>query len=275
MTETLLRQFADGVLTLTLNRPQALNALDQRLSLALTDATRDAADDPDVRAVVLRGAGRAFCAGGDLKTALDPDPANALSGKQSREPGWPTSEMRNDRLARHGEAALRLHTMGKPTLAMLHGVTAGAGLALALACDIRLCADSARFTTAFAKVGYSGDYGISYLLPLVVGQAKAREMMFLSDLVDATAALAAGMVNRVMAEDALEQATMTLARRLAQGPTVAYRYIKSNLAAAASMSFEQSLELERINQRLAALSADHLEARNAFIEKREPRFRGV
>lgn len=271
----LLRALAQGVLTLTLNRPRVLNALDQALSIRLTDALRDAADDPDVRVVVLRGAGRAFCAGGDLKAAQDPDPGNAASLKQSREPDWPTSEMRTDRLARHDEAAWRLHSMGKPTIAVLHGAAAGAGLSLALACDLRIAAASATFTTAFATVGYAGDYGISYLLPMLVGQAKARELLFLPDLFDASTAQGMGMVNRVVPDEALAAETDRIATRLAEGPTVAYRYMKANLAAAESLSFQQTLEIERANQRLAALTRDHAEARQAFIEKRAPRFRGV
>lgn len=273
-SDVLLHDLFEGVLTLTLNRPQALNALDQRLSRRLTDALRDAGDDPDVRVVLLRGAGRGFCAGGDLKEAQSPDPDSPISVKQSRQAGWPTAEMRTDRLARHDEAAWRLHMMGKPTVAMLHGAAAGAGLALALACDLRIAADSARFTTAFAQVGYAGDYGISYLLPMLVGQARARELLFLPDVIDAATALELGLINRVVADAALEAATAELVGRLARGPTVAYRYIKANLAAAQSLPFQQVLEIERANQRLAAQSQDHAEARQAFIEKRPPVFRG-
>jgi 2-(1,2-epoxy-1,2-dihydrophenyl)acetyl-CoA isomerase len=172
------------------------------------------------------------------------------------------------------EIARWLHEMPKPTIAMVRGAAAGAGLSLALACDLRIAGDRARFGTAFARVGYSGDFGGSFFLTRLVGTAKARELYFTAELLDATAALGLGLVNRVVADDRLERETLDLAARLARGPRVAHRYMKRNLNAAESGTLAEILDLEAWNHARCGMTEDHQEAARAFVEKREPLFRG-
>lgn len=271
----LLAERKDGILTLTLNRPEARNALNQPLFIALEREIKAAGDDPDVRCVVLRASGRAFCAGGDLRNGGDPDPGDAVNMAQSREEGWPTKEMRIDRLNRYGMAFHRLHTMPKPTICAIQGTAAGAGVAIALACDFRIIARSAKLLPAFASVALAGDMGISYYLPLLAGHARAREILLLGDPLPAEVALQDHLVSRVVDDDDIDSQTRALALRLAQGPTTAYRYMKRNLAAAERMSFADLLEQETVNQRMASLTDDHNEARTAFAEKRKPVFKGI
>jgi 2-(1,2-epoxy-1,2-dihydrophenyl)acetyl-CoA isomerase len=274
MSDVLRTNFDDGVLTIMLNRPEVRNALNQPLFLRLAKAIDDAGDDPDVRCVVIAGAGPAFCGGGDLNSKGMADPDFPINAKQSREEGWPTAEMRSDRLSRYGQAFFRLHTMGKPTIARLQGAVVGAGLSLALACDFRIAAEDARIVTGFTDVGYSGDCGISYLLPLVVGPARARELLLLSPRLTGREAEAMQLVTRAIPVADLDSEVRTLARRLANGPTIAYRYVKRNLSLAERASFHEVLEAEAITQRMAANSQDHQEAVVAFREKRAPAFRG-
>jgi 2-(1,2-epoxy-1,2-dihydrophenyl)acetyl-CoA isomerase len=164
--------------------------------------------------------------------------------------------------------------MPKPTIAMVRGAAAGAGLALAMACDLRIASDTAKFTTAFAKVGYSGDFGGSYFLTRLVGTARARELYFTAELLDASRALATGLVNRVVPDADLERETLELAARLAKGPRIAYRYIKRNMNAAESGTLAELLDLEAWHHSRTGATEDHREAARAFVEKREPVFRG-
>ena len=204
-----IRSLQDGVLTLTLNRPDSLNALNAPLVIELKAALEEASRDADVGAIVLRGAGRGFSAGGDLRegatTKWHGDAANA-------------HEEWRDSLRGAMDASRLLHQMPKPTIAMIRGPAAGAGLSLAAACDLRIASTTAIFTTAFVKVGFSGDFGITYFLTRLVGTAKARELMFLSDKIDAAEALRIGLVNRVVPDEALEAQTMAVARQIASGP---------------------------------------------------------
>ncbi len=168
----------------------------------------------------------------------------------------------------------RLYKMPKPTLAALPGAAAGAGLALALACDLRIASDKAVMVTAFARVGFSGDYGGTYFLTRLVGAAKARELYFLSERVDMAEALRLGLVNWVVPADALEKKTLEIARRLASGPRVAYRYMKENLNRAVAGEWDECLDLEATHHIHTGLTEDHKEAARAFVEKREPVFKG-
>jgi len=263
MVQDLLETVKDGVAVLTLNRPDRLNALSPAMLDALLEALPRLAADADVGAVVLTGSGRAFCAGGDVKAMAE-----------GREFGGDTLEDKAQALRGRMEVSRWLHEMPKPTIAMVRGAAAGAGLSMALACDLRVAADGARFATAFARVGYSGDFGGSYFLSQLVGTAKAREFYFTADILDAAQALALGLVNRVVPDARLEDETLGLARRLAGGPRVAYRYMKRNFNAAETAGLAQMLDLEAWHHTRCGLTEDHREAARAFVEKREPVFRG-
>jgi 2-(1,2-epoxy-1,2-dihydrophenyl)acetyl-CoA isomerase len=263
MTTDLLENVKDGVALLTLNRPDRLNAMSRPMLDALLEALPRLAEDPDVGVIVLTGAGRGFCAGGDVKAMVE---GNELGGQ--------TMEEKAQALRSRMETSRWLHEMPKPTIAMVRGPAAGAGLSLAMACDMRIAGDSARLGTAFARVGYSGDFGGSYYLTQLVGTAKARELYFTADLLDAEQALALGLVNRVVPDARLEEETMALASRLARGPRVAYRYMKRNMNAAESASLKEMLDLEAWHHTRTGMTEDHREAARAFVEKREPQFKG-
>jgi 2-(1,2-epoxy-1,2-dihydrophenyl)acetyl-CoA isomerase len=260
-----LRNLDLGVLTLTLNRPDCLNALNAPLVIELRAALEAAARDAEVGAIVLRGAGRGFSAGGDLREGATPrwQGDAALAHEEWR-----------DSLRGAMEASRLLHQIQKPTIAMIRGPAAGAGLALACACDLRIASTTALFTTAFVKVGFSGDFGVTYFLTRLVGTAKARELMFLSDRIDATEALRIGLVNRVVADESLEAQTAALARQIANGPRIANRYIKQNLNAAEEGRLEQVFDMEATNLTRTRMTQDHGEAAQAFLEKRSPQFKG-
>ena len=258
--QDLIETVADGVAVLTLNRPDRLNAFSQPMLEALHAALERCAEDAAVGAIVITGAGRAFCAGGDVKDM-------AHRGQQ-------TFEQRVARLGRMHRLPQLMRRHPKVIVAMVNGVAVGAGLGLAMACDLRLGAASARFGTGFGGIAYSGDFGGSWLLTRLVGAARAREMYLLGEMIDAPAAVAAGLLTRVLADAALEAETMALARRLAAGPRVALAYMKRNLLAAETEPLEAVLDLEALHQARTGLTEDHREAVAAFAEKRAPRFRG-
>jgi 2-(1,2-epoxy-1,2-dihydrophenyl)acetyl-CoA isomerase len=263
MSADLLEQIKDGVAVLTLNRPDRLNAMSRAMLDGLLEALPRLAEDPEVGAVVLTGAGRAFCAGGDVKAMAE-----------GSETMGATLEERAHGLRTRMEVSRWLHELPKPTIAMVRGAAAGAGLSLALACDMRIAGDTARFGTAFARVGYSGDFGGSYFLTRLVGTAKARELYFTADLVDAPQALALGLVNRVVPDARLEEEALALAARLARGPRIAYRYMKKNLNAAETGALRDVFDLEAWHHTRCGMTEDHREAARAFVAKREPVFRG-
>jgi len=263
MGPELLEELKDKVAVLTLNRPDRLNAMSPPMLDALLEALPRLAADPEVGVVVLTGAGRGFCAGGDVKAMAE-----------GRESIGTTLEEKAQGLRSRMEVSRWLHEMPKPTIAMVRGAAAGAGLSLALACDLRVASDSARFATAFARVGYSGDFGGSWFLTQLVGTAKARELYFTADIMDAQQALALGIVNRVVPDVRLEDETMALAARLARGPRIAYRYMKRNFNAAESGTLKDLLDLEAWHHTRCGMTEDHREAAKAFVEKREPVFRG-
>jgi 2-(1,2-epoxy-1,2-dihydrophenyl)acetyl-CoA isomerase len=259
----LLEVVKDGVAMLTLNRPDRLNAMSLAMLDAMLEALPRLADDSAVGAVVLRGAGRAFCAGGDVKAMAE-----------GREFGGETLEEKASILRSRMEVSRWLHEMPKPAIAMVRGAAAGAGLSLAMACDLRIAGDSARFATAFARVGYSGDFGGSFFLTKLVGTAKARELYYTAEILGAEQALALGLVNRVVPDARLEEETVALAGRLAHGPRVALRYMKRNMNAAESGTLKDLLDLEAWHHTRCGMTEDHREAAKAFVEKREPVFRG-
>ncbi len=263
-----------NLLTLTLDRPAALNALTQPLMRQLVAALAAAAVDPAVHAVLLRGAGRAFCAGGDRRRSRVADPDDPLAAAWSDDPAWHAPEMRYDRLRANVHAAELLHDMPKPTVAMVRGPAVGAGLALAAACDFRIASPTAMFRAGFAAAGFSGDFGASFTLTRLLGTAKARELLLLDEPVGAEEALRIGLVTRLVADDGLDAAAEAFARRFVGGPRLAYRYIKRNLNAAEAGTFATVLDGETANMIRSSLSDDATEARMAFAEKRPPRFTG-
>jgi 2-(1,2-epoxy-1,2-dihydrophenyl)acetyl-CoA isomerase len=263
MSQDLLETVKDGVAVLTMNRPDRLNALSGEMLDAMLEALPRLADDPNVGCIVLTGAGRGFCAGGDVKAMAE-----------GREMSGDTLEERAQGLRSKMETSRWLHEMPKPTIAMVRGAAAGAGLSLALACDLRIAGETAKFGTAFARVGYSGDFGGSYYLTQLVGTAKARELYYMAELVDARHALELGLVNRVVADDQLEAETLLLAGKIARGPRIAHRYMKRNLNAAESGTLKDVLDLEAWHHTRTGQTDDHREATKAFVEKREPVFRG-
>jgi len=239
---------ADGVRTITLNRPDRLNALASPIMSAFADAVADAARDPDVGCVVVTGAGRGFCAGGDIKGGGDP------VGPVTRATGGGV-EQHVSRLRGFMEAARLLHDMAKPTIAMVNGPVAGAGIGIAGACDLRFAGESATFVSAFDRIGGSGDFGASWFWTKIAGTAVAREIMLLSEKMTARQAFDKGLYTRLFPDAELREATMTAARRLAGGPRIAYRYMKANLNLAEHASFTAALDHEALNMVLSTGAA--------------------
>jgi 2-(1,2-epoxy-1,2-dihydrophenyl)acetyl-CoA isomerase len=222
----------------------------------------------------MRGAGKAFSSGGDVRALGAPDPDDAIAQQWSSEPVWSDVEARTDRLRHFMESSLWLHRMGKPTIAMVRGPAVGMGLSLALACDFRVASETAFFMTGFARIGLCGDYGGSYFMTKLLGPSKTLELYMLSERVSAEDALRLGLVNRLVPDHELEARTTELARQLARGPAVAYRYIKENVHAALDLSLEQAFDTEARNMIRCRLSLDCKEAMSAMAEKREPHFVG-
>jgi 2-(1,2-epoxy-1,2-dihydrophenyl)acetyl-CoA isomerase len=263
MSEELLVAIEDGVAVLTLNRPERLNALTRTMLSGLREHLAAMAEDPAIGCVVLTGAGRAFCSGGDVRVQA------AAAGRSELSP-----EQRADQLRASMEASRLLHDMPKPTIAMLNGVAAGAGMSIALACDLRIAGESARMTTAFAKVGLSGDYGGTYFLTQLVGPSRARELYLTAEVLDSSRLLSLGLVTRVVADADLTAETLAQARRFANGPRVAHRYIKRNLKVAEEGTLSDALDAEAYGMLRTRETADHAEAARAFVEKRAPVFTG-
>jgi len=267
MTDHLLETFHDGIATLTMNRPEARNALSGEMQAGLFEAVPRLAADPKVRVIVLTGAGRAFCAGGDVKGFAA---RNADAGASERF----NLEARVHGLRQSMEVVRWLAEAPKPTLAVIPGAAAGAGLSLALACDVRVASADAKLTTAFSKVGLAGDYGGSYFLTQLVGAAKARELYFTADVILGSEAAALGIVNEAVPAEDLDAAADRWARRLANLPTVAVGYMKRNLNAAAHATLSEVLDLEAMHMVRTFMTDDHRTATAAFMEKRAPEFSG-
>jgi 2-(1,2-epoxy-1,2-dihydrophenyl)acetyl-CoA isomerase len=256
----LLETTTNHVTTLTLNRPASLNALSVDMVNALVQTLHRLNAETNTRAIVITGAGRAFCAGGDVK-------GMAVRSERSLED-------RIEGLRFAHQVPYLLRTSPKVVVAMINGVTTGAGLALALACDFRLMARSARLGTAFAKIGLTSDWGATWSVTRLVGTAKARELFLLPEMLDSTTAESIGLVTRVVDDSSLLSETTALAERLAEGPQIAYANLKRSLFAAETEPFQTVLDLEAVLQARTGLSEDHREARSAFLEKRKPVFTG-
>jgi 2-(1,2-epoxy-1,2-dihydrophenyl)acetyl-CoA isomerase len=254
-----LRVDVDGpVATLELDRPDSLNALTVPVKVALREALESIARDRAVRAVILTGAGRAFCAGQDLAEREEPDAAPL------------DVEVRE----RYNPIIRALRSMGQPVIAAVNGVAAGAGASLAFACDIRIASDQARFMLAFGRIGLVPDSGATWFLPRLVGAAKAAELALVGDAVDATEALRLGLVSRVVPGDQLMTEARAMADRLADGAPLALSLTKGALERASTIDLDEALEGEAKLQGIAGASADHAEGLAAFREKRPPRFTG-
>jgi len=259
MSEHLIESLADGIATLTMNQPRARNAMSADMVSAMQEALPRLAADANVRCVVLTGAEGAFCAGGDVKGFVSQtvDLEERAHGTRQRM-----------------ELSRILHEMPKPTLAAIPGPAAGAGLSLALACDLRIALDTAKLTTAFSKIGLSGDYGTSFFLPYLVGQGKARELLFTGSVLSGAEAFAIGLVNRVVSVDEYDSAVKELASELASLPTVAVGYMKKNLNSAYGGSLSDTFDREAWHMTRCFMTDDHKGAATAFVEKRAPEFSG-
>jgi enoyl-CoA hydratase/carnithine racemase len=265
-TDELKCEIADRVATITLNRPEARNALSDHMTPALRSMIQRCGENPRVGALLITGAGSAFCAGGDVKGMG----ANRDKSKLAMSFDDRVADLQErQRLLTGALVSLR-----KPTIAALPGAAAGAGLAIAMACDIRIAAESAFVTTGYLRVGLSGDYGIAWLLTRLVGTSRARELMFTADKVDARRCEAIGLVNRVVPDARLQGEALALARTMAAGPTLALRYMKDNLDEALAFDFATARDHEAERLIRTSLTADHREAVQAFIEKRTAVFEG-
>lgn len=258
--ETLLVERKDGVATVTMNRPERKNAANGRMLLELREIFEEIEDSPDDRVMVLTGAGGAFCSGADLGDSQGPTNDPSRSGLS--------------RMRRLGDVALALHHISKPTIAKVDGVAVGAGFSLALGCDLVVCTDQARLSMIFAKRGLSLDNGASWLLPRLIGMARAKEVALFGDMWSAEEALAIGVVNRVLPGSEIDAFVDDWARRLADGPPLALSMTKSLLHASSNASMEQAVEDEARCQALNFSSQDTAEAMDAFKKKRAPVFIG-
>jgi 2-(1,2-epoxy-1,2-dihydrophenyl)acetyl-CoA isomerase len=269
--QDLLVERRDGVLYLTMNRPEKLNPISNSMIGGIIEQLRQAAKDLDVGAVVLTGAGRGFCSGADVSRmgGRRDESRRQDSGETLREPHKTVAVLRHWQ-----ELTLLLHEMPKITIAAVNGPATGAGLVFALACDIRIAADTARFGTAFARVGFCGDFGGTYFLTRLVGPAKARELYLTAEVLGAEEALKLGIVNRVVPAASLTAEVDTFAKRIAAGPLVAYSYMKANANLALTGDLRTVQDAEALGTAMCLLTEDQKEAARAFMEKRAPRFKG-
>ena len=257
----LLETKQDGIITLVMNRPDRLNALNTELATTLNEALGRIAEDESVRVVVITGSGRAFCAGGDLALI---GKGRAAGATESLEP-----------LLRSGmQAVLGMRTMSQPVIAAVNGAAAGAGMNIALAADIRIAAEEATFGQNFAKVGLFPDFGGTYFLPQLAGPAKAAELFYTGDMIDAKAALRLGIVNQVVPGEQLESEVKALGQKIVQGPPLAIQAVKKALFGREKKKLAEALEREVQEQVRCYLSEDCKEGIQAFFEKRSPQFRG-
>lgn len=256
--QTLLYSISNNILTITLNRPDVFNAVNEQMKKELLDAFKQAEKDSTVRCIVLRGAGeKAFCSGQDLKEYQD---AKTSMKKMLEEAYNPIIK--------------QMRAIEKPIIAMINGVAAGAGFSFALACDIRIMSDKAKLIQAFVRIGLVADSGSHWFLPRLVGTAKAFEYAATGKDIDATEAEHVGLVNKVVPHTELEKETYALAAKLALGATKAIGIIKRTLNKSLTMTFDELLAYEAMMQEVASHTADHKEGVAAFLEKRPPKFEG-
>lgn len=266
-TDELLCNVDERVATITLNRPEKRNALSDRLTPALRQTLLDLETRSDVGCIIITGSGSAFCAGGDV--------GGMGASKTPADAPQPSAEERTRSLIQKQETlTLRLADHAKPTIASLPGVAAGAGLSIALACDIRIAAASTFITTAFRNIGFSGDYGGSWLLTQLIGPSRAKDLYYTARRVHADEAVQLGLFNRVVADEELASATLELARQIASGPPIALGYMKENINRAVTGDLRSCLALEADRMTRCAATKDHKEAVSAFLEKRPPLFSG-
>ncbi len=265
-TNELLCVIRDRVAIITLNRPEARNSLSDQLTPALRSMIKTCGENPEVGVLLITGAGNAFCSGGNVKGM------GAHRDKKKLEMSY--DEKVADLQERQRLLTGALISVRKPTIAALPGAAAGAGLALAMACDLRIAAQSAFISTGYLRVALSGDYGIAWLLTRLVGTSRARELMFTADKVDAARCEAIGLVNRVVPDDKLREEAFAWAKTLAEGPAKALRFMKDNLDEALMNDFLTSLDHEAERMVRTAGTTDHKEAVKAFVEKRKAVFKG-
>ncbi|NEU97764.1 enoyl-CoA hydratase [Bradyrhizobium uaiense] len=265
-TDELLCVIRDRVAVITLNRPDARNSLSDTLTPALRTMIRTCGENPEVGVLLVTGAGKAFCAGGNVKgMGANRDPKKLEMSYEDKV----ADLQERQRLLTGALASVR-----KPTIAALPGPAVGAGLAIAMACDIRIAAQSAFISTGYLRVALSGDYGMAWLLTRLVGTSRARELMFTSEKVDAARCEQIGLVNRVVPDEVLQDEAFALAKSIAEGPTLALRYMKDNLDEALQFDFATARDHEAERLIRLTTTADHKEAVQAFVEKRKPVFRG-
>ena len=269
-TDQLLCRIDDGVGVVTLNRPEARNALSDILTPALRRVIPELTAMSEVGCILLTGAGNAFCAGGDVKSM------NAGPTEQTAEQTTEQTTEQKITTLRYKQVTLTamIYELEKPVIAALPGPAAGAGMSIALSCDIRIAAESAFISSAFRNIGLSGDYGGSWFLTQLVGTAKARELYYTAERVSAQECERLGIVNRVVPDDKLQEEAMTLAKRIASGPPIAIRYMKENMTRAVTQDLRTCLDMEADRLVRVTQTEDFREAVKAFVEKRPPTFRG-
>jgi 2-(1,2-epoxy-1,2-dihydrophenyl)acetyl-CoA isomerase len=265
--DVILTSVVDKVATLTFNRPDKLNALSQDLLAGSIECLKRWSVDPEIGAIVVTGAGRAFCAGGDV---------SMMAGKgMARDGDAPkTLEQQIDGLRQAQELSWLLFNSPKVTIAAVNGHAMGAGLGVCLSCDLRIASDQAKFGTAYARVGFGGDFGTTWLLTHYAGAPKAKELFFLSEIIDASEAHRIGLVNRVVAAESLSSQVAEIASRIAHGPLTSYRYMKANVNLSATTDFRAMLDREAETHLRCGMTDDHKEGVRAFLEKRPPNFTG-
>jgi 2-(1,2-epoxy-1,2-dihydrophenyl)acetyl-CoA isomerase len=273
MADVLLDKRADGVALLTLNRPEVLNALGANLPRLFGEALDECRRDPSVRCVAVTGAGRGFCAGGDVR-GMQTMAAGDSGGAEAPSPDDVEGSIAMFKRFQDG-LILALHAFPKPTVALVNGPAAGGGMGLALACDLRVASDRAKLVTAFRNIGLSDDCGVSYFLERIVGRGVALELLYLSHSIDAERALALRLVNRVVPHDALMTEGLALCAEIARGPTASMARMKANVTFAETSTLGELLDREAVGWKLGQLAADHREAVTAFMEGRKPVFKGT
>lgn len=276
MPDCLFEKRPDGVAVITLHRPERLNAMGGDMMPLLAQFLTECERDRDVRCIAITGAGRAFCAGGDVGNMQKRNDGQVVNNEAAQSSNPIANLEQQVRELRRGQDAvsLRIHNLPKPVIALVNGHAVGAGLSIALSCDMRLAGPGAKFGTAFRNVGLSGDYGGSYFLQRLVGAGKARELYLTAEVLDAKTALSLGIISRLYeGEDWLDQA-LAFCAKIASGPTASYGRMKANLNLGETGTLAETLDQEAMNMRLSGLSRDSREAVAAFLEKREPRFAG-